>query len=153
MYGPCCTFNTENKYVRTYALGNQLTKFIILLRLKKRNFKNRLASPELGLTVVLNSSLSDYFSPILNTNGYIVLIHNADDYATVSSSNTLEMFPGQGEDTYLQIYARVVDTDDSLKSFSPFGVGFSCLSEKHVFFIAIFSAALLFRIRDADISP
>ncbi|XP_044574246.1 sodium channel protein Nach [Drosophila ananassae] len=102
MYGPCCTFNTENK-------------------LKKRNFKNRLASPELGLTVVLNSSHSDYFSPILNTNGYIVLIHNADDYATVSSSNTLEMFPGQGEDTYLQIYARVVDTDDSLKSFSPFG--------------------------------
>ncbi|KAH8335649.1 hypothetical protein KR074_007695 [Drosophila pseudoananassae] len=102
MYGPCCTFNTENK-------------------LKQRNFKNRLASPELGLTVVLNSSHSDYFAPILNTNGYIVLIHNADDYATVSSSNTLEMFPGQGEDTYLQIYARVVDTDDSLKSFSPFG--------------------------------
>ncbi|KAH8288626.1 hypothetical protein KR054_006750 [Drosophila jambulina] len=102
MYGPCCTFNMENK-------------------LKQRNFKNRLASSELGLTVVLNSSHSDYFAPILNTNGYIVLVHNAENYASVSSSNALEMFPGQGEDSYLQVYARVVDTDNSLKSFSPFG--------------------------------
>lgn len=151
MYGPCCTFNTENKYASTWVLTINLTKLIILFRLKKRNFKNRLANPELGLTVVLNSSHSDYFAPILNTNGYIVLIHNADDYATVSSSNTLEMFPGQGEDTYLQIYARVVDTDDSLKSFSPFGVGFCCMTENYTFFIAIFSAAVLFRIRDATI--
>ncbi|KAH8278519.1 hypothetical protein KR018_004355 [Drosophila ironensis] len=102
MYGPCCTFNVENT-------------------LKQRNFKNRLASSELGLTVVLNSSHVDYFAPILNTNGYIVLVHSANDFASVSSSGTLEMFPGQGEDTYMQIYARVVDTDDSLKSFSPFG--------------------------------
>lgn len=83
----------------------------------------RLASSEIGLTVVLNSSQSDYFAPILNTNGYIVLVHNAENYASVSSSNVLEMFPGQGEDSYLQVYPRVVDTDDSLKSFSPFGVG------------------------------
>ncbi|XP_043652138.1 pickpocket protein 19 [Drosophila teissieri] len=101
MYGPCCTFNLGNK-------------------LKKRHFKNRLASPELGLKVVLNDSHADYFAPILNTNGYIVMIHNAENYASVSSSNVLEMFPGQGEDSYLSVYARVVDTDDSLKSFSPF---------------------------------
>ncbi|KMZ05691.1 sodium channel protein Nach [Drosophila simulans] len=101
MYGPCCTFNMENK-------------------LKKRHFKNRLASSELGLKVVLNDSHVDYFAPILNTNGYIVLIHNAENYASVSSSNVLEMFPGQGEDSYIAVYARVVDTDDSLKSFSPF---------------------------------
>ncbi|EDX14297.1 GD18259 [Drosophila simulans] len=82
MYGPCCTFNMENK-------------------LKKRHFKNRLASSELGLKVVLNDSHVDYFAPILNTNGYIVLIHNAENYASVSSSNVLEMFPGQGEDSYI----------------------------------------------------
>ncbi|KAH8383589.1 hypothetical protein KR009_009458 [Drosophila setifemur] len=102
MYGPCCTFNKENT-------------------LKQRNFTNRLASAELGLKVVLNASRSDNFAPILKTNGYIVLVHNAENYPTVSSSNVLEMFPGQEEDSYLQIYARVVDTDDSLKSFSPFG--------------------------------
>ncbi|XP_016998945.2 sodium channel protein Nach [Drosophila takahashii] len=102
MYGPCCTFNMENK-------------------LKKRHFKDRLSRPELGLTVVLNDSHSDYFAPILNTNGYIVMIHSAENYPSVSSSNVLEMFPGQGEDSYLSIYARVVDTDDSLKSFSPLG--------------------------------
>ncbi|XP_017141318.1 sodium channel protein Nach [Drosophila miranda] len=101
-YGPCCTFNMEN-------------------RLKQRNFKNRLASAELGLTVVLNSSHADQFAPILNTDGYIVLIHSADNYASVTSSNALEMFPGQREETSLQIHARVVDTDDSLNSFSPFG--------------------------------
>ncbi|XP_026851125.1 sodium channel protein Nach [Drosophila persimilis] len=101
-YGPCCTFNMEN-------------------RLKQRNFKNRLASAELGLTVVLNSSHADQFAPILNTDGYIVLIHSADNYASVTSSNALEMFPGQREETALQIHARVVDTDDSLNSFSPFG--------------------------------
>jgi len=64
----------------------------------------------------------DYFAPILNTNGYIVMIHNAENYASVYSSNVLEMFPGQGEDSYIAVYARVVDTDDSLKSFSPFSV-------------------------------
>ncbi|BFF93018.1 sodium channel protein Nach [Drosophila madeirensis] len=101
-YGPCCTFNMEN-------------------RLKQRNFKNRLASAELGLTVVLNSSHSDHFAPILKTDGYIVLIHSADNYASVTSSNALEMFPGQREETSLQIHARVVNTDDSLRSFSPFG--------------------------------
>ncbi|XP_016960071.1 sodium channel protein Nach [Drosophila biarmipes] len=102
MYGPCCTFNLENK-------------------LKKRHFKDRLARPELGLKVVLNDSQSDYFATVLNTNGYIVMIHSAENYASVSSSNVLEMFPGQGEDSSISVYARVVDTDDSLKSFSPFG--------------------------------
>ncbi|XP_016932138.4 sodium channel protein Nach [Drosophila suzukii] len=102
MYGPCCTFNLEN-------------------RLKKRHFKDRLARPEMGLKVVLNDSHSDYFATVLNTNGYIVLIHSAENYASVSSSNVIEIFPGQGEDSSISVYARVVDTDDSLKSFSPYG--------------------------------
>jgi len=78
----------------------------------------------MGLKVVLNDSHSDYFATVLNTNGYIVLIHSAENYASVSSSNVLEVFPGQGEDSSISVYARVVDTDDSLKSFSPYGVGF-----------------------------
>ncbi|ALC47831.1 CG31105 [Drosophila busckii] len=99
-YGPCCTFNTKNK-------------------LKKRSFKNRLANSELGLSVIINASDADNFAPVLNTNGYIVMVHDADNYATVSSSGALEMFPGHKEESFLKINARVIDTDPSLHSFSP----------------------------------
>ncbi|XP_030370388.1 uncharacterized protein LOC115621009 [Scaptodrosophila lebanonensis] len=98
-WGPCCTFNTKNS-------------------LKKRHFKNRLASSELGLTVVLNSSQDDYFTPVLNTNGYIVIVHDSENYASVASSNAVEVHPGQNEESFLMIYARVVETDPSLDSFS-----------------------------------
>ncbi|EDW16499.2 sodium channel protein Nach [Drosophila mojavensis] len=101
-YGPCCIFNSNNW-------------------LKKRNFTYRLADSSFGLTVVLNSSKADYLAPVLNTDGYIVIIHDADNYPAVTSSNSLEMFPGQGEESYLRIFARVIDTDNSLYSFSPYG--------------------------------
>ncbi|KAL7729761.1 hypothetical protein ACLKA6_014627 [Drosophila palustris] len=101
-YGPCCTFNTQN-------------------RLQKRDFKNRFASQSQGLTVVLNASHDDYFAPVLNTNGYIVIIHDANNFASISSSNALEMFPGQREESFLKIFPRVIDTDKTLNSFSPTG--------------------------------
>ncbi|KAH8406642.1 hypothetical protein KR222_001547 [Zaprionus bogoriensis] len=101
-YGPCCTFNTKNK-------------------LKKRDFKNRFANSALGLTVVLNASHADYFAPVLNTNGYIVIIHDADNFASIASSNALETFPGQQEESFLKIFPRVIETDKSLYSFSPYG--------------------------------
>ncbi|XP_030573973.1 sodium channel protein Nach [Drosophila novamexicana] len=100
-YGPCCTFNGKNV-------------------LKRRDFKNRYADSALGLTVVLNSSHADYMAPILNTNGYVVIIHDADNYPSISSSNALEMFPGQRQESFLKIFARVIDTDKNLHSFSPF---------------------------------
>lgn len=81
-----------------------------------------MADSSFGLTVVLNSSKADYLAPVLNTDGYIVIIHDADNYPAVTSSNSLEMFPGQGEESYLRIFARVIDTDNSLYSFSPYGV-------------------------------
>ncbi|XP_023166385.2 sodium channel protein Nach [Drosophila hydei] len=101
-YGPCCTFNSNNG-------------------LKKRTFSNRLADASFGLTVVINSSHADYFAPVLYTNGYIVIVHDADNFPSITSSNSLEMFPGQREESYLKIFARVIDTDKSLYSFSPFG--------------------------------
>ncbi|EDV91046.1 sodium channel protein Nach [Drosophila grimshawi] len=101
-YGPCCTFNTKN-------------------RLKSRDYKNRFANPELGLTVFLNASHADYFTPVLRTEGYIVIIHNADNFAAISSSNALELFPGEMDESYVRIFARVIDTDPSLSSFSPEG--------------------------------
>lgn len=96
-----------------------------LCRLKKRDFKNRLASSELGLTVVLNASHADYFAPVLNTNGYIVIIHDADNFASPASSSALETFPGQNEESYLKIFPRVIETENSLHAFSPFGVSSS----------------------------
>ncbi|KAH8381332.1 hypothetical protein KR093_002819 [Drosophila rubida] len=101
-YGPCCTFNTQN-------------------RLKNRDFKNRFANSAQGLTVVVNASHDDYFAPILNTNGYIVIVHDANNFPAISSSNSLEMFPGQREESFLKIFPRVIDTDKSLHSFSPAG--------------------------------
>lgn len=98
-----------------------------MCRLKKRDFKNRFASAELGLTLVLNASHADYFAPILNTNGYIVIIHDADNFASIASSNALEIFPGQKEESYLKIFPRVIDTDSSLHAFSPLGVSSSKL--------------------------
>jgi len=71
---------------------------------------------------VLNASHDDYFAPVLNTNGYIVIIHDANNFASIASSNALEMFPGQREESFLKIFPRLIDTDNSLKSFSPTGV-------------------------------
>ncbi|KAH8311971.1 hypothetical protein KR044_008825 [Drosophila immigrans] len=101
-YGPCCTFNTQN-------------------RLKNRDFKNRFANSAQGLTVVVNASHDDYLVPILNTNGYIVIVHDANNFPSIASSNSLEMFPGQREESFLKIFPRVIDTDKSLHSFSPAG--------------------------------
>jgi len=75
---------------------------------------------------VVNASRDDYFSPILNTNGYIVIIHDADNFASIASSNALEMFPGQREESFLKIFPRVIDTDKSLYTFSPVGVSKPC---------------------------
>ncbi|XP_062126004.1 sodium channel protein Nach [Drosophila sulfurigaster albostrigata] len=99
-YGPCCTFNTQNT-------------------LKNRDFKNRFANSAQGLTVVINASHADYFAPILHTNGYIVIVHDANNFPSIASSNSLEMFPGQREESFLKIFPRIIDTDKSLHSFSP----------------------------------
>lgn len=71
---------------------------------------------------MLNASHADYFAPVLNTNGYIVIIHDADNFASIASSNALETFPGQNEESFLKIFPRVIDTDSSLYHFSPYGV-------------------------------
>ncbi|XP_037943866.1 sodium channel protein Nach-like [Teleopsis dalmanni] len=98
MFGPCCTFNLNN----TYA---------------ERNYKNRFVGSGSGLILLLNSSILDEFNTILNIIGYVVIVHNPDDFADISSGGSQVVFPTFNQESFVPISARVIDTDDDLRQF------------------------------------
>ncbi|XP_037943863.1 sodium channel protein Nach-like [Teleopsis dalmanni] len=101
MFGPCCTFNLNDSY-------------------KQRNYTTRFASPDTGLTVVLNNTVDrETFGAILDIDGYIVMLHRPNDYADISSGSTQLVFPTHNSESFLSINARLFDADDALRSYSP----------------------------------
>lgn len=84
-----------------------------------RTRKNSFVIPDMGLTVTLNTSQRDNFSPILNIYGSMVIIHGPGEFADISSGGCRVVFPAYGEESFIALRARIIDTVEDLRAFSP----------------------------------
>lgn len=106
--GYCCLFN----YNRTAALrfqGERSTRIPTPVAVGDKQ----------GLSVLLNASTADYYYTIRNTNGFVTLIFNADEYPEASTGNYQAAIISAGTLNYLDLKTIRQIADRDLKSFSP----------------------------------
>lgn len=93
--------------------------FYVECSYKQRNDTNRFMSSEMGLTVLLNSSHANDTVSLLNIDGYVVILHNPNDFPDIHSGSAIEVFPMNNEDSYISIKAKLIDTSEDLRIFEP----------------------------------
>ena len=71
----------------------------------------------MGLTVLLNSSHANDTVSLLNIDGYVVILHNPNDFPDIGSGSAIEVFPMNNEDSFISIKTKFIDTSEDLRIF------------------------------------
>ncbi|XP_052126950.1 sodium channel protein Nach-like isoform X2 [Frankliniella occidentalis] len=98
MEGYCCTFN----YVR--PTDNFDTSYDETGEVVAEDAQRSLADgPMMGLSVLVNSNISDYFYPLLPTTGVKLLVFNPNDYPDTASGGLIEKLVMAQEEVFFTL--------------------------------------------------
>lgn len=71
-----------------------------------------------GLTVVLNATASDYFYSLHSTVGFIIIIHNSQNYPDETNGNYRQFILPPNTEAFLKLDTRTVKTNTDVTKFS-----------------------------------
>lgn len=71
-----------------------------------------------GLTVVLNSTSSDYFYSLHSTIGFIVGIHNSRNYPDSTNGNYHQFVLPQNTEAFFKLDIQTIQTDEDVLRYS-----------------------------------
>ncbi|KAK3924384.1 Sodium channel protein Nach [Frankliniella fusca] len=116
MEGYCCTFNyvrsTDNFDTRLHANGSIATvrlapplhshdeKGDVISEDAQRSLTD---GPMMGLSVLVNSNISEYFYPLLPTTGIKLLVFNPNDYPDTASGGLIEKLVMPGQEVFFKL--------------------------------------------------
>lgn len=105
--GFCCTFN----YVRADA-AHQIKGNVAPIKTKLYGVEN-------GLQLLINSSQTDYYYPLLNQHGHSALFFHAHDYPDQASGYLEMRFIKPNVESMFELYPRTLVARESLRWFTP----------------------------------
>lgn len=78
----------------------------------------------MGLIILVNGSSDDYFYSPFSSMGFIVQIHNPDEYPDSTSGSVVERFVRLGTETFLRVDGVTITSERDILRYSADKVSF-----------------------------